>query len=57
MKQEKLIQANLDQKLGLWISKFNQSEELYNHILMLDWVLNDGDVRSMEDILKHYNIE
>ena len=53
MKKEKLIKECLNQKLGILISGFNSSMELKEHIRMLDWVLTDGRVRSIDTIIKH----
>ena len=52
MKQEIKIRENLNAKLGIWLSGFNRSERLKEHIIMLDWVLNNENIRTIEEIIK-----
>ena len=52
MKTERQIRDNLNAKLGIWKSGHNREERLKEHIRMLDWVLNDGYVRDIDDIMK-----
>ena len=53
MKTKELIRQNLMQKLGGYLSGYG-GEEIKAHIIMLDWVLSDGTVRSLDEILKDY---
>ncbi len=54
MKSEELIKENLIQKIGGLFAGFN-TEKIKEHIRMLDWVLNDGFVRNIDDIVKDYS--
>jgi len=51
MKSEEEIRNNLNAKLGILLSEQNTSNKLKEHIRMLDWVLNDGFVRNIEEII------
>jgi len=51
MKTKELIEENLNQKIGGWLAGFKE-EKLKEHIIMLDWVLTDGLIRNIDEIIK-----
>jgi len=57
MKSKIRILGNLLQKIALWNSKFSQDDDLKNHIIMLDWVMIDGSVRDIKEIVSDKDYE
>jgi len=54
MKEERLIEANLKQKIGVYLS-MNQGREITAHIIMLDWVLSEHQfVRDIHTIVNEW---
>ena len=54
MKSEELIKTNLIQKIAGLKCGYG-GETIKEHIKMLDWVLNDGQIRSVNKILEEYD--
>lgn len=54
MKTEKQVRANLESKLALYLNGIGLNQGIVEHIRMLDWVLNDGLVREMREIVSEY---
>ena len=52
MKTEEEIRNNLNAKLEVYLGGFSREQKLIEHIRMLDWVLNDGMIRKIEEIVK-----
>ena len=58
MKDKVLILANLIQKLALWKTEFNRSNDIEQHIRMLDWVISPFEfTRSIDIIVKDKDYE
>ena len=56
MKNKLKIYINLTQKIGLWLAgKQWQSDELKEHIRMLDWVVSTENMRDIDTIVKTYS--
>ena len=51
MKTKEFIEENLNQKLGGWMAGFRKGG-IEEHIIMLDWVLSDGMIRDIDEIIK-----
>jgi len=54
MKTEEKIKQNLISKIGGMLAGYG-GEKIKEHIRMLDWVLNDGAIREVDEIVKDYN--
>ena len=53
MKNRELIEENLNQKIGGWLAGFRE-DKIKEHIIMLDWVLNDIKfIREIDEIIKN----
>ena len=53
MKSKEKIEQNLIQKIAGVLAGYG-GERIKEHIIMLDWVLNDGMIRGIEVIIKDY---
>ncbi len=54
MKTKEEIETNLKAKIGGYLAGYGGSH-IIEHIRMLDWVLNDGFIREIEDIVNEYS--
>jgi len=53
MKSKELIEENLKQKIAGLKCGYG-GETIKEHIKMLDWVLNDGLIRNVDEIINDY---
>jgi hypothetical protein len=51
MKSKEIIEDNLKAKLGIYLTGVTDLR-LVEHIRMLDWVLIEGPIRNINDIVK-----
>ena len=54
MKSEILIKGNLEGKLAVYLTGVSDKDKprIIEHIRMLDWVLNESYIRSIETIIR-----
>lgn len=53
MKSKEIIEANLQQKIALFLAGYGKEEHILDHIILLDWVLSDkATIRTINEIIK-----
>lgn len=53
MTKEEFIKTNLIQKIAGYLAGYG-GDRIKEHIIMLDWVLNDGVARDIHEIIEDY---